>query len=295
VNKNVLAIILKVLSVIFFALMTVLVKKLSDNFPTFQIIFFRCLFGLLPVIILLIITNSKFKTDKIQLHFLRAIIATLAMFSFFKSFSLLTLADVSSISFASIMITTILAIFVLQEKVGLRRWLAIIVGFIGVVIIFRPGTSIFSYYSLLPLLGALGIALAIIILKTLLLSDKPPTCSFYLHLLTGFIVLPTIFFGWHMPDITQWFLIILMGFFGGVAQILATNAYKISEVSILTPFDYSAIIWAITFGIFFFNDYPDKYVILGSIVIVTSTSYIIYREKKVGQNLNTLKINTRQI
>ncbi len=93
--------------------MTVLVKKLSDNFPTFQIIFFRCLFGLLPVIILLIITNSKFKTDKIQLHFSRAIIATLAMFSFFKSFSLLTLADVSSISFASIMITTILAIFIL--------------------------------------------------------------------------------------------------------------------------------------------------------------------------------------
>ena len=131
--------------------MTVFVKKLSDNFPTFQIVFFRCLFGLLPVTIMLIITNSRLKTDKIKLHFSRAIIATLAMFSFFKSFSLLTLADVSSISFASIMITTILAIFILQEKVGLRRWIAIIVGFIGVVIIFRPGTSIFSYYSLLPL------------------------------------------------------------------------------------------------------------------------------------------------
>ena len=151
-NKNLFAIILKVLSVIFFALMTVLVKKLSDNFPTFQIVFFRCLFGLLPVTIMLIITNSRLKTDKIKLHFSRAIIATLAMFSFFKSFSLLTLADVSSISFASIMITTILAILILQEKVGLRRWIAIIVGFIGVVIIFRPGTSIFSYYSLLPLL-----------------------------------------------------------------------------------------------------------------------------------------------
>jgi len=295
VNKNLLAIILKVLSVIFFAIMTVFVKKLSDNFPIFQIVFFRCLFGLLPVTIMLIITNSRLKTDKIKLHFFRAIIATLAMFSFFKSFSLLTLADVSSISFASIMITTILAIFLLQEKVGFRRWLAIIVGFIGVVIIFRPGTSIFSYYSLLPLLGAFGVSIAIIILKTLLLSDKPPACSFYLHSLIGLIVLPTIFFGWHMPNISQWYLIILMGFFGGVAQILATNAYKISEVTILTPFDYSSIIWAITFGIIFFSDYPDKYVILGSIVIVASTYYIIYREKIVGQNLNTLKINTRQI
>ena len=109
------------------------------------------------------------------------------------------------------------------------------------------------------------------------------------------VAIPTIFFGWHTPNISQWYLIILMGFFGGVAQILATNAYKISEVTILTPFDYSSIIWAITFGIIFFNDYPDKYVILGSIVIVASTYYIIYREKIVGQNLNTLKINTRQI
>ena len=93
----------------------------------------------------------------------------------------------------------------------------------------------------------------------------------------------------------EWYFIILMGLFGGTAQILATNAYKISDVSILIPFDYSAIIWAITFGIIFFNDHPDKYVIIGSIVIVISTYYIIYRERKTGQNFNTLKINTRQL
>ena len=98
-----------------------------------------------------------------------------------------------------------------------------------------------------------------------------------------------------MPIPSQWYLIILMGLFGGIAQILASNAYKISNVSILAPFDYSAIIWAITFGIIFFNDHPDKYVIIGSIIIVISTYYIIYREKISGQNINYLKTNTRQL
>ena len=86
-----------------------------------------------------------------------------------------------------------------------------------------------------------------------------------------------------------------MGICGGIAQILATNAYKISEVNLLTPLDYSGIIWAITFGIIFFNDYPDSYVIFGSIIIVVSTYYIIYREKKAGQKFNIIKANTRQI
>ena len=86
-----------------------------------------------------------------------------------------------------------------------------------------------------------------------------------------------------------------MGFCGGIAQILLTNAYKLSEVNLLQPFDYTAIIWAITFGLIFFNDYPDRFVIIGSIVIVISTYYIIYREAKVGQNLNSLKTNNRQI
>ena len=85
------------------------------------------------------------------------------------------------------------------------------------------------------------------------------------------------------------------GILWGIAQILITNAYKISTVNLLQPFDYTAIIWAITFGIIFFNDYPDKYVIIGSLVIVISTYYIIYRENKLGKKINTLKVNQRQI
>ena len=294
-NKIYFAILLKSLAVFFIVSMDVLIKKLSVNFPTFQIVFFRCLFGLIPVIIMLILTKSKLKTNKINTHIIRAIIATIVMFCFFKSVSLLPLADVSSISFASIMITTILAIIILKEKVGLKRWLAIIVGFIGVIIIFRPGTSIFSYYSFLPLIAALGLSFAIILLKQLLNFDKPPTCSFYLHFFVALFILPTFYFGWKIPNSSEWYLIILMGLFGGTAQILSTNAYKISNVSILIPFDYSAIIWAITFGIIFFDDHPDKYVIIGSIVIVISTYYIIYRERKSGQNINSLKISSRQI
>ena len=131
-RTNYLAIILKLLSVLSFAVMDVLIKKASDTIPTFEIIFFRSFFGLIPVFAMIIYTNSTLKTSKMNLHFLRAIVASIAMFGFFKSFQLLPLADVSAVAFSSIMITTIMAIFFLNESVGIRRWSAIIVGFIGV-------------------------------------------------------------------------------------------------------------------------------------------------------------------
>ena len=148
-SNNLTAIILKFLSILSFVLMDVLIKKLSDNLPTNEIIFFRCFFGLIPVTIVMILTKSSIKTSKINLHIYRALIASIAMFAFFKSFHLLPLAEVSSISFASIMITTILAIYLLDEKVGIRRWLAIFIGFIGILIILRPGSSLFNIYMLL--------------------------------------------------------------------------------------------------------------------------------------------------
>ena len=164
-TNNYLAISLKILSVIFFVLMDVLIKKLSEDFNTFQIVFFRCFFGIFPVLVMIYITKASLTTRKINLHLLRAVFACLAMFCFFKAFGILPLADVSSISFASIMIITILAIFILCEKVGPRRWIAIFIGFIGVLIVFRPGTTLFSFYSLLPLIGAVALSFAVITMK----------------------------------------------------------------------------------------------------------------------------------
>ena len=294
-KNNYLAISLKILSVIFFVLMDVLIKKLSSDFDTFHIVFFRCFFGLLPVLAMVVLTRAPLKTYKINLHLLRAVFACLAMFSFFKAFGILPLADVSSISFASIIFITILAIFILDEKVGIRRWIAIFFGFIGVLIVFRPGTSLFSYFSLLPLLGAIALSFAVIIMKKLLSYDLPPTCSFYLHFFVALIYSPFVLFNWQQPSFNLWIMLIGMGFCGGIAQILLTNAYKLSTVNLLQPFDYTTIIWAITFGLIFFNDYPDRYVIIGSIVIAISTYYIIYREAKLGKKINTIKVNRRLI
>ena len=294
-TNNYFAISLKILSVVFFVLMDVLIKKLSTEFNTFQIVFFRCFFGIFPVFAIIYYTKASLVTSKISLHLLRVIFACVAMFCFFKAFGILPLADVSSISFASIMIITILAIFVLKENVGLRRWVAIFFGFIGVLIVFRPGTSLFSFYSLLPLIGALALSFAVIIMKKLLSYDSPPACSFYLHAFVAIVYLPFVIFDWQQPTFYLWLMLIAMGFCGGIAQILLTNAYKLSTVSLLQPFDYTAIIWAITFGLIFFNDYPDRFVIIGSIVIVISTYYIIYRENKIGQNFNLNKSTSRQI
>ena len=241
------------------------------------------------------LTKSSIKTSKIGLHFYRAIFASLAMLAFFKSFHLLPLAEVSSISFASIMISTILAIILLKEKVGMSRWIAIFIGFVGILIILRPGTNIFNLYMLLPLLGATALSVAIIIMKSVLEFDKPPTCSFYMHCIVVALMVGTLYFNFIIPSKYELFLLFCMGSAGGIAQILATNAYRISDVSVLAPIDYSTIIWAITFGIIFFDDYPDLFVILGSLIVVISTYYIIYRERKIGQNINLNKDNTRHI
>ena len=294
-NNNLLAIILKIFSVLSFVIMDVLIKKLADNFPTNEIIFFRCIFGLIPVTLMMILTKSSIKTSKINLHIYRALFASLAMYAFFKSFHLLPLAEVSSISFASIMITTIMAIYILKESVGIRRWFAIFIGFIGIIIILRPGSNIFNYYMLLPLLGAAALSAAIIIMKSVLQFDSPPTCSFYMHTLVAIIMTGTLFIAFNIPSFHELILLFFMGCMGGIAQILATNAYKLSDVSILSPIEYSSILWAITFGIIFFSDYPDLYVIIGSLFIVISTYYIIYRERKFGQKINLHKVNTRQI
>ena len=280
-----LAIILKLLSVLSFAVMDALIKKVSDTIPTFEIIFFRCLFGLIPVLLMVFYTSSSFRTAKIHLHFCRAIVAALAMFGFFKSFQLLPLADVSAVAFSSIMITTIMAIFFLNESIGVRRWTAIIVGFIGVFVILRPGSELFNPYMLLPLLAAFGLSLAVIIVKILLRTDKPPTCSFYMHIIVAIIMLATISFGWVIPDQGDLILLALIGIFGGTAQILVTNAFRLSPVSLLVPFEYTHILWAIFFCIVFFSDYPTFYVIIGSGIIILSTYYIVYRERQIGKDI----------
>ena len=135
------------------------------------------------------------------------------MFAFFKSFYLLPLAEVSYISFASIMIATILAIYLLNEKVSLRRWIAIFVVFIGILIILRPGSNIFNFSMLLPLLGATVLSVAIIVMKSVLKFDKPPTCSLYMDNFVVLIILGTLFFNFYHTIIQTIIFIILYGFY----------------------------------------------------------------------------------
>ena len=137
----------------------------------------------------------------------------------------------------------------------------------------------------LPLLAAVGLSLAIIIVKILVKTDSPPTCSFYMHVMVASLMLITIPFGWILPNKYELILLILIGISGGIAQILVTNAFRISSVSLLVPFEYTHILWAIFFGIIFFSDYPTIYVLTGSMIIILSNYYIAYREHKTGRDI----------
>ena len=167
------AFIYKSLSVLFFVLMSVCIKATGDHIPLFQVVFFRNFFALIPLFFVIYFLKLKLSTiNKYPLHLGRAVIGITAMSLFFISIRYVPLVEMQTISFSSVFFISILSVFFLGEKIGYRRIIAVIVGFIGVVIILNPGSAIFSNYSFLPLIASFFLSIAVIFLKKILLTNN---------------------------------------------------------------------------------------------------------------------------
>ena len=278
-SKNQLGFLYMFLSVCAFSIMDLIVKW-SEHYPLGEVLFFRGFFGLL--FYFFIIPRERFKdfyyTKRAGLHFLRCIFGLIALLAIFIALRNLPLATVVSISFAAPIFTTIFSIFFLSEKVGLFRWLAVLVGFIGIIIITEPGFSSLNIYYVYPIIFCLGLSYVAIAIRQL--STTEPVWLISLNF-SAAITLASIFtipFGWIMPDIKDLILLSLIGVFGGVANLWLSQSYKFSEVSLVTPLKYLALVFAIIFGFFIWDEIPTFKTLLGALLVITSSVIIFRRE-----------------
>ena len=267
------------MSVCAFSIMDLIVKW-SDSYPLGQVLFFRGFFGL--VIYFFLIPRERLKnfyyTKRAGLHFLRCLFGLIALISIFIALRNLPLATVVSISFAAPIFTTIFSIFFLTEKVGFYRWLAVIVGFIGIVIISEPGFSSLNLYFIFPIIFCLGLSYVAIAIRQL--STTEPVWLIALNFSAAITIVSffTIPFGWVMPNLKDLILLSFIGIFGGFANLWLSQSYKLSEVSLVTPLKYLALVFAIIFGYFIWNEIPSIKTLARALLVIISSIIIFRRE-----------------
>ena len=283
-SKNILGLFYMLVSVTFFSLMDVCVK-LTGEYALGEILFFRSLFGFLPIFFLIPKDRLKnfYKTQKIGLHLWRSLFGAIAMASIFIALRNLELAETVAMTFAGPIFVTLFSIFFLSEKVGLTRWSAVILGFIGVIFISRPGFETANIFYIFPIIFCLGFAaVCILIRKLTLYGESVWLIAFYFTLVSGLAGLATLpFGGWLIPTKIDFILLALIGIFGSVANLLLTQSYKLAEVSLTTPLKYLALIYAIAFGFFIFQEIPSSYTIFGAGLVVISSLIIFTRERQL--------------
>ncbi len=278
-SENQLGFLYMFMSVCAFSIMDLIVKW-SDSYPLGQVLFFRGFFGL--VFYFFIIPRERLKnfyyTKRTGLHFLRCLFGLIALISIFIALRNLPLATVVSISFAAPIFTTIFSIFFLSEKVGMYRWLAVIVGFIGIIVIAEPGFSSLNIYFVYPIIFCLGLSYVAIAIRQL--STTEPIWLIALNFSAAITIVSffTIPFGWIMPDIKDLILLSFIGIFGGVANLWLSQSYKFSEVSLVTPLKYLALVFAIIFGYFIWNEIPSIKTLAGAFLVIISSIIIFRRE-----------------
>ena len=267
------------ISVCAFSLMDLIVKW-SDSYPLGQVLFFRGFFGM--VIYFFLIPKDRIKnfyyTKRPGLHLLRCSSGLIALIAIFIALRNLPLATVVSISFAAPIFTTIFSIFLLNEKVGLYRWLAVLVGFIGILIITEPGLTNFNLYFIFPIIFCLGLSYVAIAIRQLSTTEPVWLISLNFSAMITLASFFTIPYGWIMPDFRDFILLSLIGVFGGVANLWLSQSYKFSEVSLVTPLKYLALVFAIIFGYFIWDEIPTIKTLSGALLVIISSLIIFRRE-----------------
>lgn len=263
------------------SVMHVFVRDLSSDVHPIQIAFYRNVVGFLLLLpFLLRQDRALWITKQPKLQFFRAVIGTCALLSWFTALSMVPVGDATAISFVTVLFVTIGAALVLKEKVGLRRWMAILVGFVGTLIIIRPGSGLFGAGALVALMSTVFWAAALICVKILSRTDSSVTMVFYANtFFTIFSFIPALFF-WTWPTFEQTIWMIVIGVMATLGHLCMAQSLKMADATVVVPMDYTRMLWAAGVGFLFFGEFPDLLTWVGGTVIFLSTVYITYRESR---------------
>ena len=278
-----------VASVTCFSIMDICVKWL-DYYPVGQVLFLRFFIGFIPIFF--IIPKNKilnfYKTTRPGLHAFRAISGALAIIALFYGLRELPLADVVSLTFGGPIFVTIASIFFLSEKVGMKRWSAVALGFIGMLLIVKPAFIDLNYYYISPIIFCIFFACVAISVRSLSKTEENYTIAFYFTFLCTIIGLSTAFFGdWIMPTKIDLFIFIVMGLCGSIGNLLLTQSYRLAEASLVTPIKYLSLIFAIFFGLFIWSEVPKVLTLVGATLVILSSLIIFIRETQLKKQIIT--------
>jgi drug/metabolite transporter (DMT)-like permease len=286
----------KLTSALLFAAMSALVRHLGDVAPVGQMVFFRSAFAIPPVLLIYALRGefmSAVRTNRIFGQLGRGSLSVCGMFSNFSALTRLPLADATAIQFASPLITVALAAIILKERVRLFRWTAVTVGFIGVIVMLIPNFDPHRYAAAgVASVAAVGSAFAIFaafcnagtVIQTRRLTQSETTSSivFYFSLICAIAGALTLPFAWHRPTGTELIGLIMLGVLGGVAHIFLTESYRFATASLIAPFDYSSMLWALLLGYWVFGELPSGPVYIGASIVAGAGLVVIWRERRLG-------------
>jgi len=288
-------ILLKIISALMFAVMQALVRSLGEAIPVGQVVFFRAAFAIIPVVVIYAWRRelmTAVRTSRPFGHLGRGMISVSGMFFNFAALARLPIVDVTTITFASPLITVALAAIFLKERVRIYRWSAVAVGFAGVIVMLWPHLDLARYTNAATSAATLGAIFALVsaftnagsVIQTRRLTDTETTSSivFYFSLFCTIGGLLTLPFGWIVPSAPQLAALIGLGMIGGLSHILLTESYRHAPASLVAPLDYTALLWAFILGYWFFGELPTATVYIGSAIVAGSGLFVIWRERQLG-------------
>jgi drug/metabolite transporter (DMT)-like permease len=285
---------LKVGSVLVFIVMSSLIKTTTADIPAGEAVFFRSFFAL-PVIVAWLALRRELSTG-LQAHnpishIWRGLMGTLAMGLGFAGLGFLPLPEVTAIGYASPLLVVVFAAMFLGEEVRLFRISAVALGLTGVMIVLSPRLTVVSgdaashreaFGAMLVLAGAFCSALAQVFVRKLVNTEKTAAIVFYFSLTSTVLSLTTLPFGWAVPTAWQFATLVLAGLLGGIGQILLTSSYRGTDASLIAPFDYASMIFALAIGYFVFAEVPTLTMLGGAALVIFAGILIIWRERKLG-------------
>ncbi len=282
----------KVVSALVFTVMGALIKLVGQTFPTGEIVAFRSLFALVPLLVFLWWQNelrSSLRTSRRSGHFVRAGVGALAMFLNFAGIARLPLADATAIFYAAPIFTVVLAALILKETVRVYRWSAVAFGFLGVLLTLLPhlgeggaATSERTLGAVASLLAAIVAALAMIQVRRLTQTEATGSIVLYFSLVSTLFGFATLPFGWAWPTLEEAAILVAIGILGGIAQICLTQSYRLGDASLIAPFEYSSMLFALALGYLLFGELPSLAVLAGAAIIMAAGIFVVLRERAIG-------------
>jgi drug/metabolite transporter (DMT)-like permease len=279
--STLLGIYAKLGSLVLFATLDALVKWLGDSYGAFQLMFFRSIVAMVPIYVLVRSAGGvhSIRSSRPLLQSARILTGFGSLLGFFYVFPRMPLVDAYAISFAAPLFIVALSVPLLREPVGWRRWVAVAVGFVGVIVMLEPWSISIHWLSLVVLLATFSYSLSTVLTRLVSRYDHDAATVFWFCLAASTISLVGAIPDWKWPAAADWFWLCSLGIIGGIGQILVTRALRLAPTSVLAPFDYSSIVFAMLYGYLWFHESPTPAVWYGLPLVIGSGLYILHRER----------------